>query len=151
MHAALLMLHSWLRWIAVALACVVIVQSFRAASQKRAHGAMDARAGLFFMISMDVQFLLGLLLYFVFSPMTRIPMRLAMHHRVLRFWAVEHVSLMVLAVVFAHVARVRARRASNDTVRHRRTGTWVLVSLIAMLAAMPWPFLAYGRPLLRTP
>ena len=65
------------------------------------------------MIALDVQMLLGLLLYGVLSPYTAAAMKdfgAAMRDPVLRFWAVEHLTMMLSAVVLVHVGRVLARK-----------------------------------------
>jgi len=74
------------------------------------------RWGLAFMASLDLQMLLGLLLYLVLSPTTAAifpGLRGAMKDPVARFWAVEHVGTMMLAVCSAHVGRVLGRKASR--------------------------------------
>ncbi len=74
-------------------------------------------------VSLDVQMLLGLLLYVFLSPFTRDALNdfgAAMRTPSLRYWAVEHVTLMVGALVVAHVGNVLVRRASTDPSRHLR-------------------------------
>jgi hypothetical protein len=44
--------------------------------------------------------------------------------------------------------RVRSKRAAGP-LRHRRVFISTLVALALILIAIPWPFLPYGRPLLR--
>jgi len=71
--------------------------------------------GLFFMITLDLQLLLGLVLYFVLSPFTTQALNdfgAAMRNAPLRFFAVEHVTLMLAAVILVHVGRVLARKAA---------------------------------------
>ena len=60
--------------------------------------------------------LLGLLLYFVFSPLTKAALgdfAGAMKDPLMRFWAVEHVFGMVIGVALAHVGHV-AGQAGGD-------------------------------------
>jgi len=66
----------------------------------------------------------------------------AMSNAGLRFFAVEHTVLMILAVVFANLGHVLSGRASETTVKHRRAATWYSLAVVVMLIAMPW-----GRPL----
>ena len=108
--------------------------------------------GLVFMTLLDIQMLLGLLLYLVLSPFTAEAMKdfgAAMRNPGLRFFAVEHVVLMLAAVVLAHLGRALARKAKSPAVmRHRRFLCFGLATL-AMLIAIPWPGLPNGRPLFR--
>ena len=68
MYELVLIVHSWVRWFALVAGVVATV----AALSGTAHGnARDQRAdrwGLMLMIALDLQFLLGLLLYFALSP-----------------------------------------------------------------------------------
>ena len=113
----------------------------------------DDRAGWWFLTSLDVQMLLGLLLYFVLSPITSAALQdfgAAMGNSALRFWSVEHVFGMGIAIVLAHIGRARIRRAGkegNDTRRHRLAVVFFMLALIAIIASIPWPGTPNGRPL----
>ena len=136
MYAATLLLHSWLRWVVLILGVMAIL---------RAGGDRSGRdrSGLLFTIALDIQVLLGLILYTALSPMTRAAMQnmgAAMHTGTVRFWAVEHPFAMLLALVFAHVGRSRPRRAV----------AFFTIAVILVLIGMPWPGLPYARPLFRS-
>jgi hypothetical protein len=146
MYPTVLIAHSWLRWLVVVSGIWAVV-----AAAARQRGA--DRASLLFTIGLDVQLVFGALLYAVLSPITQAAMRdmaSAMRNPGLRFWAVEHATLMILAVVFAHTGRVVARVKSKAGEPGSRAPLfWFAVALLAVLAAIPWPFLAYGRALVR--
>src|SRR4029079_19179703 len=102
MYTAVLVLHSWLRWAVIVAALLVFIRGSRLVNS-------TTRV---FTILLDVQLLLGLLLYVALSPFTRVAfqdMAAAMRDPGLRFWAVEHLTGMLLAVVAAHVGRARVR------------------------------------------
>ena len=101
---------------------------------------------------LDLQVLLGLLLYFVFSPLTKAALSDfggAMSDPLMRFWAVEHGFGMIIGVALAHAGMSRARKAATDTMRHKRVAVFFILALIAILAAIPWPGRVYVRPLFR--
>jgi hypothetical protein len=102
--------------------------------------------GVFFTSAMDLQLLLGLLLYIFFSPLTTSAFRdfsTAMGNDVMRFFTVEHVFFMVLAIVFAHLGSAFSKRAEEPAKKHRTAALWFGLSLILLLLGMPWM-----RPLL---
>jgi hypothetical protein len=66
-----------------------------------------------------------------------------------RFWAVEHLSMMLAAVILAHVGRGLARKAPSPAARRTRLLICFGLATIAMVAATPWPGMANGRPLFR--
>lgn len=149
MYAVVLVLHSWIRWIAIVAGIGAVLGAIRS------RGDNDRPAewwGLLFMTSLDLQLLLGLLLYFVVSPnmqMVRAHFSEAMQIPQLRFWAVEHVTAMIVAIFLAHLGRVLARKAADPVARRTRRLACFGLSLILVLAATPWPGLVYGRPLIR--
>lgn len=56
---------------------------------------------------------------------------------------------MLVAVVLAHVGRALSRRVTETQDKHRRAAIFFGLAVVALLIAIPWPFLPYGRPLLR--
>jgi hypothetical protein len=67
----------------------------------------------------------------------------------LRFWAVEHVSGMFVALVIVHVGRVLSRKAVTPASRRRRQMICYGLATLLMMLLVPWPGTAAGRPLFR--
>jgi hypothetical protein len=150
MYNLVLILHSWLRW-AVIVTGLLATASTLINRPAGAAGAND-RWGLAFMATLDLQMLLGVLLYFVLSPTTAAIMNdfgAAMKDPVARFWAVEHASTMLVGVVIVHVGRVLARKAKTPESKRTRLLICYTVGLLAILAKTPWPGMTAGRPLFR--
>ena len=104
-----------------------------------------------FLGAMDAQALLGLILFFVLSPLMKssfADMANTMNDAVARFWTVEHPALMLAAVFVPHVGgALRGRRQGPQ--QHRVTAMAQLLWLVLTLLAIPWPGLARGRELFR--
>jgi hypothetical protein len=152
MYTAALIAHSWLRWVVLVFAVIAIARSIAGASARRPWNPADDRAGLLFTIALDVQLLLGLLLYFVLSPFTIAALRDfggAMGNSALRFWAVEHVFGMLVAIILAHVGRARVRKTADGLRKHKVAATFYILSLLALLVSIPWPGMPNGRALVR--
>ena len=67
---------------------------------------LDGRLAMFLSMSVDLQVLAGLILYVFLSPLTTAAFQdfgAAMSNGVLRYWSVEHISLMIVAVFSAVV------------------------------------------------
>lgn len=151
MYELVLIAHSWLRWVALVAGVAATVA---AVTGRPMRGAPDRaeRWGLILMIALDLQLLLGLALYLSLSPTSAAIFNdfgAAMRDPVARFWAVEHLTLMLGAVVIAHVGRVLARKARTPEAKRTRQLVCFAIATVAMLAAMPWPGLRAGRPLFR--
>jgi hypothetical protein len=142
MYTGFLLLHSWLRWVVILAGLLVFVRGSRFVNSTTR----------FYTVIVDVQLLLGLVLYVALSPFTRLAfqnMAVAMRDPGLRFWAVEHLTGTLLAVVAAHVGRGRVRRAPDERVAFQRAAIFVGVSLVLILISIPWPGMSNGRPLFR--
>ena len=148
MYTFVLSLHSWLRWVAL---IAGVAATYSALSDRESPKRADLW-GLVLMISLDIQLLLGLLLYLVLSPFTAEAMRdfgAAMKNPGLRFFAVEHVTLMVAAIVLTHTGRLMARKARTADARRMRLLMCFGMATLLMVLAIPWPGMASGRPLFR--
>lgn len=141
MNSTLIVLHSLLRWAVVILGLWAVLSSLSGMLSGKSYTASNNRTGLFYMISCDIQLLIGLLLYFgngwfgklqQFSQIKTDPYS--------RFFALEHLSMMLLAWLLVHLGRVFIKKAGTDAARHRRTLIYYGVSLLLIFAAIPWPF-----------
>jgi hypothetical protein len=151
MYAAALILHSWLRWIVIFAGLVAFARAVSGASGTKSWTPSDDRAGFWFTMSLDLQVLIGLALYFFLSPFTAQAMRDfggAMKDPQLRFWAVEHGFGMLIGVALAHIGRVRARKA-DSLRRHKVAAIFYGLSLLAVAVSIPWPGMPNARPWVR--
>jgi len=150
MYSTTLFLHSWIRWFAI---IAVVGTTFAAVMGRvQSENSPADRWGLFAMTALDVQLLLGLLLYLVVSPnMAEIRAHFgeAMRTPQLRFWAVEHLSAMLGAVILAHVGRVLARKAATPQKKRARLIVCFGAATILIILGTPWPGMPAGRPLFR--
>ena len=151
MYSALLITHSLLRWPALLAGLALLVVCWigfrRGAEFTPGHQRLrQAAVGL-----MDLQIVLGGGLYFGLSPIVtaaRADFGAAMRDAQLRFFGVEHIATMSLALIVMHVGHVRAKRHEGPA-RHRSLFITQCVWLILVLLAIPWPGLDIARPLLR--
>ncbi|HYV97167.1 MAG TPA: hypothetical protein VE967_06920 [Gemmatimonadaceae bacterium] len=140
MYSALLIAHSWLRWLAIGGVVVVIIRAFGGISTGRPSSRRDAVWTKIGAHTITLQALIGIALY-VTSPYVaqlRANMGASMHDRVGRLFAVEHEVMMILALAFTHIGSAVARRAPTDHAKHVRAMGFFLLALSLMFYAMPW-------------
>lgn len=150
-YAGVLVIHSWLRWLVILLGLFAFVRAAVGAATGKAWTPADDRAGAWFARILDLQFLFGLALYVFLSPITHAAfgnIGAAMKDKVARFWSVEHVVGMFVAVALVHVGQIQGRK-TDSLRRHRVVAGFFALALVIILASIPWPALPYGRPLLR--
>ena len=152
MYPIMLTLHSILRWVVLIVAIVAVVRALVGWLGKNEWTALDDTLGTMLSGSMDLQVLLGIILYIFLSPFTKSVFQdfgAAMSDGRLRYWSVEHVFLMIVALVLIHAGRATSKRAEEATKKHRLAFIFFGLATLAILIAIPWPFYSYGRPLLR--
>ncbi|CAN5767617.1 hypothetical protein BH23DEI1_BH23DEI1_10050 [soil metagenome] len=140
MYVGLLHLHNLTRWLVLIAAVVAVGVAIHGLVTRRPWTLLARKSGTAFVITLDVQLVLGLLLYVV-SPIVRsgfADMATAMADGAVRFFLVEHLVLMILAVAAAHVGSVLVRRAPSDRAKHARAATWYSLALALVLLAIPW-------------
>jgi uncharacterized membrane protein YozB (DUF420 family) len=146
MYQFFLAVHNIMRWVIVVLAIVALVRAYRGWLGKREWSQSDRKAGMFFSIALDIQLLLGLILYFGFSPITRTAfsnISAAMANGDIRFFFLDHFFYMLLAVILVHIGVATSRRAVDESAKHRRAAIFFGLAALSIVLGMPW-----FRPLL---
>lgn len=141
MHETLLGIHSIVRWLILLFGIWAVIRALMGVSGKKPYTSADTKAGLFFMIFLDIQFLLGLILFFV-SPLIKAAtsdMGAAMKNAGLRFFTVEHTLMALAAIALVHIGRSKIKKLADDGKKHRTALIFFLLALVLLLAAIPWP------------
>lgn len=141
MHEALLHTHSVLRWVALILILVAIFNAF-SGKGRNTYEKKDKMINLFSMITMHTQLLVGLGLYFI-SPKVQFVdkwMSSETEEGMYRFFNLEHLLMMIIAIVVITIGRKKAESQTEPSAKHRKIVLWYTIGLIIILAAIPWPF-----------
>ena len=133
-------LHGALRWVVLILMLLSIVKAFSGMSGGRSFGKGDYKRGLFTMISLHLQLVLGFVLYFGKGWASMLGNADAMGDAILRFFSLEHMVTMLIAVVLGTLGHSLSKRAEDDRIKFRRQAIWFTVSLVLILSSIPWPF-----------
>jgi hypothetical protein len=152
MYQLLLILHNLTRWIVLALGVWALYRAYSGLASGRAWTRADRQAGALFAAFLGIQFILGVLFYIV--PGTSVNAMLgnlgaAMRDPQLRFFIAEHSVVMFVAVLLSNIGAGAARRAATDRSKFRRAAVFYTLTFLLVILAIPWPFLSYGRPLIR--
>lgn len=138
MYNALLHAHSGLRWVALILLVVAIINAARSQSTGK-YLKKDKMINLFAMVFMHIQLLIGLGLYFI-SPKVSF-MEGWMKVSSARFFGMEHILLMVIAIAVITMGRSKAEKKLKGTRdKHRRIMVSYTIGLLLVLISIPWPF-----------
>ncbi len=153
MYEVTLAIHNLLRWAVVLTGLAVVVRAAGGLSASRAWTDRDDSTSRWFSLAVNVQFLVGLVMYLWISPIAKAAMAdmgAAMRDPVQRFWAVEHVTMMILALGLVHMGRARVKK-SVGPAKHKAALIFFGLALIFIVLRTPWPWMAgdLGRPWIR--
>ena len=153
MYNFLLLSHSWLRWVVLILAVLAIYRNYEGFSSGRKWTATDKKFNAFFIGSLHLQLVIGLILYSGVSPMMAAiftDMKGAMKDRELRFWSVEHMTGMIIGVIIAQIGSIKAKKQTSDAGKFRTAFFWFLAAILLILVMIPFGIWNPDRPLFHT-
>jgi hypothetical protein len=129
------------RWLVLTALVLALIFALTGWAGKKEWTKRDKITGLVLTIFMDIQFLIGLILYAFVSPFTKAAFAdfgAAMKNADLRFYAVEHILLMLIALVFVHIGKSKSKKLPEPWKKHRAAAIWFGLALVLILAGIPW-------------
>lgn len=146
--------HSYWRWAVLIAAAVVLLRAVIGVTSRGPWTRADERWARMFVSAVDLQFLLGVILYFGFSPFftaIRVSFRETMQSPVARFFGIEHGVAALIALAVAHMGWVKAKRATAPERKHKIMMITLLIFVVLTAWITPWPWRVMGRPLFPIP
>ncbi len=141
MYEGILVLHNTLRWLLLISLVITLARYLSGWLINLSWKKLDNVLGIVFTSLMDLQLLLGLALYFFLSPVMKVAFSdfgAAMKDNNLRFFAVEHFSMMLIAVALVHIGRAKSKKAKTDQKKFMTASIFFLIALVLILAGIPW-------------
>lgn len=141
MYPEFLLLHNTLRWLLLLSLVITMVKYLAGWLGNQPWKKTDNVLGIVFTSLMDLQLITGLVLYIFLSPMTKqafADFGAAMKNADLRFYAVEHLSMMLIAVILVHIGRAKSKKAITDQKKFKTASIFFLIALVLMVVAIPW-------------
>lgn len=152
MYQALLNLHNYGRWVVIILLSVAIVRSLSGMIGNKPFTNSDKKTGLFLMIAAHIMLLIGLYQWFAgpwgLHSIQSMGMKAVMKDKVYRFWAVEHITGMLIGIILITIGRGSAKKTVSDRAKHKRSFWFYFIAFIIIMASVPWPSRQPGRRLL---
>ncbi len=141
MYTGLLHTHNLFRWLVLITLVLAVLFALIGWFGRREWSKKDNLSGLLLTIFMDIQFLVGLILYAFVSPFTKAAFNdfgAAMKNPELRFYAVEHILMMIIALVLVHIGRAKSKKDIAPWKKHRTVAIFYGFALLLVLAGIPW-------------
>ena len=136
-------IHIYISTITLLAGIMTLILSIQGWAKKREYARLDVWTSVVFNIGLYFQLILGFIIYFTL----RTTLEGAMWHvpdtendASLRFWAIEHIALMIFALFLAQMGRIFIRRTAQPIRKFRASvfynGTALLLILFSLSIAL---------------
>jgi len=153
MYHAILIIHSWLRWLVLASLLYALFRSYRGLFARREFSALDNTVRHTTATIAHIQLIIGVWLYLI-SPVVSYffqHYKDAVHQRQIRFFGMEHSTMMLIAITLISIDSASGRRKPTDKQKFKTKAIWFSIALLVILSSVPWPFSPFtARPFFRT-
>lgn len=152
MYNTLLALHSFTRWLVLASMGFALFRAYRGRLLKKPFSKTDNMARVVSTEIAHVQLVLGLTLYFI-SPIVNYFLHnfsTAVHERSIRFFGMEHITMMLIAIILVTIGSAKTKRKATDQEKFKTMATWYTIALVIIFLSIPWSFSPFtSRPYFR--
>lgn len=147
-----LFLHSIFRWFILIFLAIAIINAI--VNTGTPYDKKDRAWYLRLLIVSHTTLLIGLYQYF-FGPKGWVylqdnDMGTIMKNSVMRFWFIEHITGMLLAIVLITIGnKISKSKTIDSSVKHKKLLPYLIAALVIIVAVIPWPFRFSDVPWLR--
>jgi len=142
MHTIINALHSYNRYLIIVAIFWVIFRSWSGWMGKKQYVKTDNTASLVLLILAHTQLLLGLIQYFFTSAYTTGDMPIS--DPWVRYFKMEHISAMILAVVLIQLGRTFTKKAPLDEQKHKKTALYTTAAAVIIFVTLTMKGLFIG-------
>lgn len=141
MYPTIQMLHSLTAYVVLVLLFVALLNAIMGSIKKSDFSPRDFKLTLWALIATHIQVVLGLVLYFI-SPLGIKSFSSngaqVMKDATLRLFAVEHISVMLIAAVILTIGYSKQKRTEESAVKFKRISIFYGLAFILVLSRIPW-------------
>ncbi|PST85198.1 cytochrome B [Pedobacter yulinensis] len=123
--------HSGWRYVVLLLLIAAVFQALGGWTGKKSYSEGNRKLNLFTLISAHIQLLLGLALYFLNGWF-----RADSSAAIARYWKMEHISMMLLAVILITVGNARSKKGADGVAKHKTIAIFFGIALVLVLVAI---------------
>jgi hypothetical protein len=150
MYFGFLHTHNLLRYIILILFVINLINIWKGFLKKEEWKEENDKIIKYLSISVDVQLIIGLILYFFLSTIVQSAFNdfgSAMKDSLFRFFTVEHTFAMLISIVLIHVGKAKVNGIKDREKKFKTAVIFFTSAFVIMIAAIPWPFYSFGRGL----
>lgn len=132
-------LHSYNRYLVLAAMVFVLIRSYNGWLNRKPFEKADNTASVALLGLAHLQALIGLIMYAFTSTWTQTAFAnfgAAMKDPMQRYFAVEHISAMLIAVALIQVGRTLSKKATDDVSKHRKLAIYTSIALVIIVGTL---------------
>lgn len=140
-------LHSYNRYLVLAAMVFVLIRSYNGWLNRKPFEKADNTASVALLGLAHLQALIGLIMYAFTSTWTQTAFAnfgAAMKDPMQRYFAVEHISAMLIAVALIQVGRTLSKKATDDVSKHRKLAIYTSIALVIIVGTLAQKGLLFG-------
>lgn len=133
MYKTVIIVHVSTSIISLLLAMFVCKNSLAGFYKSKKYDNFYRKSEIFFLVSMYLQLTLGVILYFFLRPENNpriITIEDAYRFATMRFWAIEHFSVMLFALFLVQIGKIFTTKLSDDRDKFKYAGTYYGVATL---------------------
>lgn len=142
MYPILLATHSLVRWLVLASLLLAIYRGYKGWLTGQTFSKADNTIRHTTATIAHIQLILGLWLYFI-SPIVDYFLdnfSEAVHQREIRFFGMEHITMMFIGIIVITIGSMKAKRKPTDLQKFKAMAIWYTIGLVIILSSIPWAF-----------
>jgi sorbitol-specific phosphotransferase system component IIC len=139
-YSLILKIHHYLAFASLFFLAATTVLAFSGWLGKRNYASFDDLFATITLSLVHTQLLMGLVVYFS-SPIVKAglaDMGSAMKDASMRYYVVEHITVMIIGAILVTIGRARSRRKFEATAKHQQIAIFFLIGLLAICSRVPW-------------
>ena len=129
-------MHSGLAYLVLAFLVIAVINALIGFSSKKEFTGKDRKIALFALIFTHIQFLVGLVLYFV-SPLGKAAFG-QMSNAALRLTSLEHPLVNLIAIILITIGWSKHKRQVTSHEKYKTFAIFYTIGLILLLSRLPW-------------
>jgi uncharacterized membrane protein SirB2 len=133
-YSFFLHLHSGFRYIVLVLVLLAIIVAWAGWLGNKSYSEGNRKLNLFALISAHTQLLIGIVLYFL-SPFVQFNGQ-TMKDASARYWTVEHLTGMIIAIVLITVGHAKSKRGTSSAGKHKNIAIFYTLALVIIVATI---------------
>ena len=123
--------HSGWRYLVIILLLVAFINALMGYAGKKPYTEGNRKLNVFALISAHIQLLLGLVIYFMHDWY-----KADTTNAIARYWKMEHIGMMIVAIVLITVGNSRSKKAASAALKHRTIFLYFGLALLLITAAI---------------